>query len=586
MKSQLLFLLFCLISQILTAQSSRIFIDEEFDDWQHIQPLASDPSGDNNGALIDFGRLWITNDAENVYLRIEVGGEINLQNDNSLTLYLDTDNNAGTGIPFNGMGSELVYNFGARSGDLTLNGVSSATFHDDIELVSSPTVTSTQFELAISRNVSSGGQSLFGANSFKIALIDRENSNYDRVPDNAGGVLYQFNQTSNDSLPPFSIAKTDAQHLRVLSYNVLSDNLFENGLQGNFRRIIQAISPNIIGFQEIYSHSSAEVAAKMESFLPSNVSQQWYHGSVQPDVHAISRYPIIGTYPIPNSGNGAFLIDLGEPFNEKLLFIVAHPPCCSNNIGRQDEIDAMMGFIREAKNGQINGLNLPDKSPIIIAGDMNLVGFRAQLETFLTGDIANEAVYGPDFTPDWDGSSLEDTKPFTTGLPMTFTWYRETSSFSPGRLDYIVYSGSVLNLENSYSLFTPALSNDSLSFYNLQADDVVIASDHLPLVADFSFEQEQSTSIDLDQEKEGLRLRVFPNPVRDQAILNYFLPETGAVSIDIMTIDGKVIREMELGNQSTGEYEVGLDLREMAKGVYIIQLITDSKVGNLKLIIE
>ena len=70
-------------------------------------------------------------------------------------------------------------------------------------------------------------------------------------------------------------------------------------------------------------------------------------------------------------------------------------------------------------------------------------------------------------------------------MPFSYTWYNEGSNFSPGRLDYIIYSGSNLLLQNSYSLFTPSLPLDSLIAFNLLADDAVVASDHLPIIADF-----------------------------------------------------------------------------------------------------
>jgi beta-lactamase superfamily II metal-dependent hydrolase len=69
---------------------------------------------------------------------------------------------------------------------------------------------------------------------------------------------------------------------------------------------------------------------------------------------------------------------------------------------------------------------------------------------------------------------------------MTFTWHGEGSSYWPGRLDYIVYSGSVLDVGNSFVAFTPGMSPDTLSAYGLESDDAVRASDHIPVVADFA----------------------------------------------------------------------------------------------------
>lgn len=72
---------------------------------------------------------------------------------------------------------------------------------------------------------------------------------------------------------------------------------------------------------------------------------------------------------------------------------------------------------------------------------------------------------------------------------MDFTWYDPESSFSPGRLDYLSFTDSVLRPVRHYVLFTPPLSEAHLRANGLQAEDAVRASDHLPLVVDFAREE-------------------------------------------------------------------------------------------------
>jgi hypothetical protein len=73
------------------AQATRIIVDGVFSDWNNLSPLYADPCGDQHSGSIDFGRLWIANDERFLFLRVEVGAEINLQDLNDITLYLDTD---------------------------------------------------------------------------------------------------------------------------------------------------------------------------------------------------------------------------------------------------------------------------------------------------------------------------------------------------------------------------------------------------------------------------------------------------------------------------------------------------------------
>jgi beta-lactamase superfamily II metal-dependent hydrolase len=461
-------------------EAVRITLDGGFSDWDGVLPVHSDPAGDNQGGLTDFGRLWMANDEDFLFLSLEVGAEINLQSDNDLKLYLDTDDDPATGFPIQGIGAELEWTFGTRSGRFSVGTGSYEVAHVQLGITSLPTVTSERFEIAIARDSRPAGTTrLFPDDTLAIVVVDGGGG--DVLPDPPAILRYVLDDTPLEPLGRYSLARYKPHHVRILTYNVLSDGLSEPGRKPSFARILKAIGPDIIGFQEIYDQTSRQTAALIESMLPSVGGQSWYHSRVSPDIIALSRFPIRETFAI--GGNGAFLLDLRPFYDLDMLLIVAHPPCCDNDAGRQREIDAMMAFIRDAKApGGV--LDLLSETPIAIIGDMNLVGDRQQLETLLTGEIMNVGSYGQPFQPDWDGSDLEDLMPRHTDLPLAYTWYDEWSSFWPGRLDYIIYSGSVMDIGNSFVLFTPGMTSDTLTTYGLYTDDTVLASDHCPVVAD------------------------------------------------------------------------------------------------------
>ncbi|MCD4691225.1 endonuclease, partial [bacterium] len=64
-------------------------------------------------------------------------------------------------------------------------------------------------------------------------------------------------------------------------------------------------------------------------------------------------------------------------------------------------------------------------------------------------------------------------------------WRDDTSRFSPGKLDYIVYSDSVMKMTGGFVLWTEDLPHELLEKHGLRAGDTREASDHLPVVADF-----------------------------------------------------------------------------------------------------
>lgn len=461
-------------------KSEPIVINGKFEEWTPSHLIHMDPLNDNNNGNIDLGKLWIAHTSDFLFLSIEVGDEINLQAENDLVFLINTDNDNATGIPGNGFGAELFYAFGSRYGKMVdEKGQSYRIGHAHIGLVAAPTVSSRRFELALNRKKV---PNLFRSDTLQISFMNNIYGG-DCLPDTGSEpITYVLEQKEDDPPIQFSLDRHPDTGIRVVSYNMLRTGLFDPERANIFARIFKALKPDIIGMQEMYESSASAVLTKLMDLDALDNDYNWYSQKQGPDNIVISRFPIKHAKEI-EGGNGAFLVDLTSECNSDLLIINAHPPCCDNNKDRQYEIDAIMAYIRDLK--MANGaFPLPKNTPIIILGDLNLVGYAQQLETLLNGDIMNKA-FGSDFSPDWDGSGFTDLTPPIPALPFTFTWYSETSSFSPGRLDFMIFSDSVLEPLRSFVLFTPSLSGDRFTAYGLKSSDVTKASDHLPVVCDF-----------------------------------------------------------------------------------------------------
>ena len=61
-------------------ESRAILMDGSFADWRGLDPIVEDASGDGAAGGIDLGRLWLADDGEALYLRLEMGRETILQN--------------------------------------------------------------------------------------------------------------------------------------------------------------------------------------------------------------------------------------------------------------------------------------------------------------------------------------------------------------------------------------------------------------------------------------------------------------------------------------------------------------------------
>jgi hypothetical protein len=278
-----------------------------------------------------------------------------------------------------------------------------------------------------------------------------------------------------------------------------------------------------------------------------------------------------------------------EKYLQDLLFINAHTPCCDNEDSRQKEIDNFMSFIREAKeSGGV--LTLEHGTPIVIVGDMNLVGYKQQQTTLVTGDIVNTNIYGDVFLPDWDDSFFKDLTPITTNMPSTFTWYDEGSSFSPGRLDYVVYSDSQLDSVNSFALFTPALPDDTLSVYNLQSNDVTSVADHIPVVVDFKILNEVAVNENAKENYKFELIQNYPNPFNPSTTISYTIPQMKSqfdttTKLTIYNALGSLITTLVDIEQSPGSYSIKFDGSKLTSGIYYYKISSGQFTTTKKMIL-
>ncbi len=527
-----------------------VLIDGSFSDWNSRQPLYTDPHGDAGGGTIDFGRLWVGNDNHFLFLAVEMGNSLILQSDNAVSLFIDTDNNPATGQSVDGIGADLQWNFGQRNGFFYIHGALQAIFHNDIGLVTAPTISSSKFEMALDRTATLSGRKIFASDTIHIVF---RNEGGDQLPDPGSTVRYIFGEDSQPPLPVLSIQRKPQADFRAVAYNVLHDGPFNAQRSPAWGRILKALAPDVIGFEEIYEHTAVQVADKVQSVLPLPNGQTWYAAKVEPDVLAVSRFPILQKVAL--DGNGAFLLDLSSIGKGKLLFIVAHPPCCGKDEKRQREIDHIMAFVRDAESG-MGTMHIPRGTPILIAGDMNLVGKAQQLRTFLTGEIVNTSLYGASFHPDWDGTNLADLRPRHTNWPMAFTWFSAHSSYGPGRLDYMIFTDSVLKPLHNFVLFTPEMNADSLRLFGLEPGDATLSSDHLPIVCDFSIQKTTrvGTQKSSTAPEEFSLWPNFPNPFNPDTTIRLFVPNKEHITLSIFNCRGQHLRTLSRRILPAGEH--------------------------------
>lgn len=534
------------MSSILSAQE--IYLDESFSDWANTFEISDE--GDN--VFFDIESLNIAHDDDNIYFKLKFNTEILLQADNTLSLDIIADE------------FSVQYTFGYRVGEITTSNFSREVYQNDLGLIITPTVTSEEFELKINRLIDLGNISYYLDDRINLK-ISSLNSTADEIPNNGELIDYDLTEVIQTPTTELVIEKNDDSDFRLMSMNALRDRIFDNNASSAYSNILKAIDPDIISFQEIYDHSSQETQNRiLDVFNALDPNAPWYNSKHGNDCILISRYPIIFSQEV--AGNGVFIINKG---GQDIMIINAHLPCCDNNSGREREIDELLAFIRNSRDG-MEDYKLNWGTPIIITGDMNFVGNANQIEAFESGTIFNNAQSGMDFMPDWNNTGLQDLRPFTSGTNTQYTWLSESSSYSAGRLDFIFYSDFTLQATNSFCLDTRAMANNTLEAYGLSVNDSRFASDHIPVVVDFRQLNPVNTS-----DQEISEILFYPNPAHDLVIINEIIAHKAQTKI-----------YNNLGQEVLSSTKPIIAIDQLDQGYYLVQISFDNKIYTHPIIID
>ena len=504
-----------------------IVIDGLFDDWQEVPVTIMDSEGDYN--YDDWAELKITNDDDFIFFKISLHSEETLlQNWNNFFLYIDADRDSLTGHPYRGLGVELAWHFGNRTGQYFEQDGIIDLWQNDITLRQAPTVTSTEFEIAIAR----GSFVLSDPDSIAVIFSSFYDTG-DYMPDSWEGVVYQLDTTVVGPAAPILLEKTGT---RLVTYNTLYTGILEPDRQPKFQRIIQALDPDIIALQE---HSEwNEIGDIISSWFPEDT---WYQGYTFRDLVVLSKYPIINQASLISSERTmCALLQTDDPINPYLLILNSHFSCCDNDDDRQEQVDELVQVLREWRLNDNGPFDLPEGTPMFHVGDFNFVGYREQIETVTAGNIQDEGNYGNDFPLDWDGTAITDLFSRQTHKRMAYTWRSDGSSFNPGKLDYVLYTDSNLSILNHFVLNTLAMPDSVLNEWELEVEDTNEASDHLPRIVDFMVTDLGITG-ELDLPQQYILFHPYPNPFNPQVMIPITMAREALIQLRIYDIHGRLV---------------------------------------------
>jgi exonuclease III len=453
-----------------SAPQAAILLDGEMGDWSEDHAVFAD--------------------ANYLYFRFSFGSKLfTLQHSpKPVLVMIDVDNDVATGHAphandLKHMGVDLQIEFSVNKGE----GVSAAILNTagdrtpinpyDLDVVVSPTVAATWYEGRVSRSSTAlEGLPLAGLRSSGPVTVSVGISTGDHTfgaHSDPETVTLPAASESSARLGDELIPAKPADAVRVMSWNIERSATIKK--PEAFQRIIKAVQPDVILFQEWDTGSATDVVAWMTQWVSSE--NEWHAIKAQGNlsngggVAIVSRYQLSPQLASPPLGGGdgspiRFVSARATGPMGDILLGSAHFKCCGYKDSPEDQT-------RIAEADTINKAFLFDGAPAyrIIAGDLNLVGSKPPLDRLMQG-------------LDADGSDLAIANAKTLGDATMATWAQDGNTFGPGRLDYALYSDSSLDAVHAFVLNTRRMTDAALARMGLERQDSG-ASDHMPVIVDF-----------------------------------------------------------------------------------------------------
>lgn len=415
-------------------------MDGNLKDWGEVQPaygVPGEPPANGPFALQRFeasgddGRLWVA---------LDFSRQLNLQAGPAWEGALCVE----VLLPDS---RRMAFDLRNRRIDLPGSAGSNAPRWTDINLISAPTAASDQFEIRCDlAGYVSPGQAV-------------------TVSVHAGTELAApMTLVMGTPRAPAPVRSADRERgtcVRVANLNTHLDGLLDPKSEDALGRLITAVGPDVICFQEQWKTPAEDMARRLDELAPLGKAAWSVH---KVDGCIIATHGNLQPVPSGDDRHAAAIVSVGpEP---PMLVVCVHPKCCGY-MGSNEDFQRIEQALKTARTVRELQASHPG-IPVVVIGDWNLVGSDIPL------DIVREAV-DPEMAR-WPLRHLASTD--------EYTFFDVNGSFTPSTLDLVLHSPN-MKRRNGFVLDTMTLPDETLQLLKLERTDSR-ASDHMIVVADFT----------------------------------------------------------------------------------------------------
>jgi len=137
------------------------------------------------------------------------------------------------------------------------------------------------------------------------------------------------------------------------------------------------------------------------------------------------------------------------------------------------------------------------------------------------------------------------------GQEVTFDYSNATSvNYALADIDNITFTGDILNLE---------------------LNDGTIISRNISTIEKFQYRDFNVGIGEMLDIIEDINLKLYPNPNKGEFQISYSLLSAENIQINILNQNGTLVKEVFNGENEIGDYNLNINLDDLASGVYICQ---------------